>query len=267
LIAAILVFGAGLGWLVNRVRLHRDAVESLQDGGGLVIYDWDVSDLSGQLVPGRRPAWQTWVAERIGIDFLGRVCYQQLAGRGTEPLDRLRDLGGRVEGLSLDEVSQAALSDLGRLTSLRHLNLDETHIDDAGLAHLESLTRLEVLLLRHTQITDAGLAHLSGLKQLKALALSGTRITDAGLAHLEGLTHLQYLDLEDTRIGDAGLERLKGLAELQRLDLTRTPVTDAGLQHLRRLGNLRALAVRGTTVGNAGLAKLKCDLRESAGPP
>ena len=49
-----------------------------------------------------------------------------------------------------------SLKHLRGLTTLKYLDLYDTHISDVGLAHLAGLERLEHLQLGHTHVTDAG---------------------------------------------------------------------------------------------------------------
>jgi len=65
------------------------------------------------------------------------------------------------------------------------LNLDNDNITDAGLAHLQKLTNLTGLYLYDTKVTDLGLTYLRRLSKLDALELSYTKVTDAGAKKLQ----------------------------------------------------------------------------------
>ncbi len=83
------------------------------------------------------------------------------------------------------EASDATLSQIGTLTSIKELVLSGAAVTDPGLAHLKGLTELEKLWLdNNTRLTDAGLVHLNGLTNLKMLSLRNTRVTVAGVAEL-----------------------------------------------------------------------------------
>lgn len=153
-----------------------------------------------------------------------RVKYARLAMTGLKPLNRLTSL----ENLTLDEVVQdnsgldlsglANLRDLsfslarkqadgevaayreediaalGRLTSLRRLQISHTGIPDASaLRHLTGLKRLERLSIGGNGCTDEAVAYLAELPNLSSLTLSGT-FTDASLVHLRKLHNLTLLD-------------------------------------------------------------------------
>ena len=63
---------------------------------------------------------------------------------------------------------------------------DCDQITDAGLAHVAKLSNLTVLDLRGSSITDAGLAHLAKLANLTVLELSDCpKITNMGITVLQ----------------------------------------------------------------------------------
>jgi hypothetical protein len=188
LILLVLAIGAGLGWMVHRAHLQRDAVAAIRRAGGTIGYEWEVQH--GYFVPGSqraRPRAPGWLVDRVGVDYFGSVLFVDLLKRGSD----------------------ADLVLVGNLSRLESLGLNWTPLTDAGLAYLTGLTRLRELALMQTRITDAGLAHLRGLTSLEDLWLADTRITDAGLAHLTGLTRLRQLWLKGTQVTDAGVGELR----------------------------------------------------------
>ena len=70
-----------------------------------------------------------------------------------------------------------ALAHVGRLTSLKELNLDTVF----------------------ARFTDKGMVHLKRLKNLRSLSLFQSDITGAGFAELRGLDHLERLVLKSDR--------------------------------------------------------------------
>jgi Leucine-rich repeat (LRR) protein len=220
LIVFVIVVGAGLGWIVRQAQIQRDAVAAIRKAGGTVFYSYEIKD--GNSHPGARPWAPSWLVELTGVDFFGHVTGFTLIGF-LRPAD-------------------TTLAEVGRLTQLERLSLDNASATDVGLVHLKGLTNLSVLDLRGTQVTDGGLVHLKGLANLSALWLDRTRVTDAGLVHLKGLTNLSVLELRETEVTDAGLVHLKGLTKLEYLGLADTQVTDAGVHHLKRsLPSLRII--------------------------
>jgi internalin A len=212
LIVLVLLLGGSMGWIVRSARIQHDAVAAIMRAGGLVKYDqgWTKTNM----VHSASAPKPGWLVNRIGVDYLSHV--------------KVVWLNASLVGTDL------TLEQVGRLTSLQQLRLDESSVSDAGLAHLSALGNLAQLNLEGTHISDAGLAHLKGLTKLSILDIDGTRVTDAGLVHLEGLTNLSTLRLDGTRVTDAGLVHLKRLTNLSELSLSGSKVTDAGVKELQK---------------------------------
>ena len=158
---------------------------------------------------------------------------------------------------SVDMSGMYLTDDLGSLTKLKKLILNETVISDVGLAHLQKLGQLEELGLWKTKVIGSGLKHLASLKHLQILALGYTQTSDVDLALLGGLEQLRELNLVNTRITDAGMEVVGGFGELRTLHLSNTAITDAGLAHVSRLAKLENLILDFTKIHGEGLAQLK----------
>jgi internalin A len=232
LIVFVIVVGAGLGWIVRQAHIQRDAVAAIRKAGGTATYDWEWRDAYtaaaikktkgnllydferyfGEKVEGGRPWAPKWLVDVIGADYFGHVAYV-----------------GLYPKVNLETAIQ-----IGRLTRLQELWLNQSSVGDVEIEQFKELRCLVALLLRDTQMTDAGLAHLKGLRKLSYLNAGRTRVTDAGLAHLTSLTELKSLGLDHTQVTDAGLAHLRGLAKLSNLDLKGTQVTDGGVKELQQ---------------------------------
>ncbi len=184
LIVLVLLIGGGLGWMVHRARVQREAVAAIERAGDKGWYDWEWSD--GHPNPSGQPRWPKWLVDRIGVDYFGHV-----------------------SAVFTRRASDRELAKISNLGQLECLLIGGSSVTDAGLAHLEGMSRLQALNLQHTRITDAGLAHLKKLTSLQDLGLGDTGVSDAGLPHLEGLTHLKTLALEETRVTAAGVRKLQ----------------------------------------------------------
>ena len=70
-IVVVLAMGAGLGWIVRRSHVQRDAVAAITKAGGLVEYEWESGD------PNIKPKlwWPKWLMEWAGVDHFGNVLY------------------------------------------------------------------------------------------------------------------------------------------------------------------------------------------------
>ena len=127
-------------------------------------------------------------------------------------LGRNRDGLRRHDAPKPGEPEPPAIDDgLAALGSLElvSLHLGGTDVTDAGLSHLAGLTSLKRLHLENTGITDAGLVHLAKLEELLYLNLYQTEVSDAGLSHLQGLKNLKNLYLWQTNVTPEGAESLK----------------------------------------------------------
>jgi DNA-binding transcriptional ArsR family regulator len=187
LIVLVLVFGAGLGWVVRSAKVQREAVAAIKNAQGSVTYDWERHN--GKSILGARPWAPGWLVDLIGVDYFGHV-----TGVGI---------------WSTSPATDAAIAHVGKLSRIEQLGLPSSTTDDDCLAQLTGLTELTHLDLSGTQVTDAGLVHLRGLSKLSYLSLADTHVSDAGLTHLRGLKKLSYVGLARTHVTDAGVEALK----------------------------------------------------------
>ena len=65
--------------------------------------------------------------------------------------------------LSGNPLDNEALKEIGKVTSLQRLALDNTHIDDGGLSYLAPLSNLRWIDLTETGVTASGIAQLRQL--------------------------------------------------------------------------------------------------------
>lgn len=102
------------------------------------------------------------------------------------------------------------------------LRLSNTSISDKALEEVAKLSSLTRLHLEQTKITDGGLKNLATLKNLEYLNLIGTKISDAGIKQLASLKNLKKLYLWKTEVTPAGAEELKKSIPELRIDLGMT---------------------------------------------
>lgn len=188
----------------------------------------------------------------------------RLPGLTVEKLATLTEvnLGGhRKSDNKHIELRAADFRHLAALPALRKATLWEIEgLDDSALAHIGKVATLRELELGDAAITSAGLKHLRGLRELTFLGLGWTKdVTDAGLADLAALPNLEVLILSGTKVTDAGLAQLANFPKLKEVRLAALPqVTDAGLLKLKDCKALTNVVVNkktGTTP--AGIAAFK----------
>jgi len=188
----------------------------------------------------------------------------RLPGLTVEKLKTLTEvnLGGhRKSDNKHIAIPAAEFRHLAALPALRKATLWEIDgLDDSALAHIGKVATLRELELGDAAITSAGLKHLRGLRELTFLGLGWTKdVTDAGLPELAALPNLEVLILSGTKVTDAGLAQLVQFPKLKEVRLAALPqITDAGLLKLKDCKALNTVVVNkktGTTP--AGIAAFK----------
>ena len=258
LMVVVALLGAGMGLILDQVRLKDEAIARIKQGGGWLL----ASDRSLVALPDRSAGWlfsprrllETW--RELVLDDVREV----VIGSKTRPsewlplLARFRNLKGlNATGAGLTDGDLRSIAQVGGLTML---TLKDNPISDAGLAYLAPLDQLDTLWLDRTNVTGAGLADLARMKNLIQLSLGDTRVTDSGLDFLRTFDQLYSLNLQGTLITDAGLARLNRLRYLYCLDLESTRITGAGLKTLRTLPRLGILDLERTAIDDRGLRSL-----------
>ena len=151
-------------------------------------------------VPVPEIAYLAWSSSRPCMLFLATVrvtASRNLAQLlREEPDGRVRSRSLRAAARSVREMHDAGLihSDLNlrnlMVTELTGepegfvLDLDRSDITDAGLTGVSEMASLKKLHLAGANVTDTGLQHLGRLTGLESLGLRDTKVTDAGLKHL-----------------------------------------------------------------------------------
>jgi hypothetical protein len=264
LMVLMLPVAVWLGWVTNKARRQREAVEVIKRYGGAVGYDVHAD---GKPTPGRQPWSPLWLRRLVGDDYFREVTVYRSAGpwgksssSHARVMPYLRDLTGlRILGIGQGQTSDAGLSNIRGLTNLEELYLrDAGELTDAGLANLAGMRRLKILYVAGAKITDASLAHLRGLTGLEELYVEGRSFTDGGLAHLEGLSNLKklQLDSEALRITDDGLKHLKAMSKLEDLFLWNNKFTDRGLENFKGMHRLKVLGFSGTEISEDGVTRI-----------
>ena len=239
--------------------------------------------------------WGPGLAELAHLPRLERLCILQ--GRGQLFDRHIKYLEGLTQLKSLtfwssgcDNLTDAGLASIGKLTSLEELYLIKTspRFTPAGLAHLKNLKNLKKVHFAQTwggsagaqygdevvrQLADMphlesleGIAYLSAegmktlatLRNLKSLgvALKNRRqgyLGPTGLSHLTGINSLEELQISsEDPLSDTDLASLESLSDLRDL-LIMCPVTEQGLACIGKLKKLEHLQLFLRTVSRKGL--------------
>lgn len=162
-------------------------------------------------------------------------------------------------------ITNASLKGLNHLTSIEHLSLENTDVDDEVLPYLTGLKDLKYLNLRRTMITGSLLPRLQHWTKLNRLkighnALQKECITPAAFASLKVLPRLQELQISSAGLDDESLRGIAAIQQLHSLDISgNQKVSEKGLAYLTSMPRLYYL-----NLGDIKLpAKSICDLGRS----
>jgi internalin A len=169
LMILVLVLAGGLGWIVHRARVQREAVAAIERSGGRVRYAYERKDQNP--IPGGKSRWPGWLIGMVGVDYFETVVFAELFERGSD----------------------AEMAWIGRLGRLEELYLNVSNSDGPPASGL----------------TDAGMVHVAGLDRLRTLLISSNRVGNAGLKPVGGLTGLQNLTILMTQATPEGVSGLR----------------------------------------------------------
>lgn len=142
------------------------------------------------------------------------------------------------------KITAAGLKALDGSTTLVELNLTGCPLDDSAAPHLAKLTNLTMLNVSVTKLTGKGLAAVAaGATKLTILGADGTGVTDADLPAFAALPGLTHLSLGGTAVSDVGMAALAKSKSLTSLTLHDTKVTDTGVVSLAGLPKLQFLTL------------------------
>lgn len=183
-----------------------------------------------------------------------------ISDAGVEALATLPHLESM--SLSGQKITDAAMVHVGRMKSLKSLELQAAPVSDAGLTELSQLKQLETLELSETRVTSRGIQHLGNLPGLKRLAIRIDEDAEAGdvtmptLKPIGEITSLRALTLNMSRLSNKDLADLAGLVQLEELSISGLPVNDLGAFYLGGLTSLTQLTLEDAVVTDRGLAHL-----------
>ncbi len=112
--------------------------------------------------------------------------------------------------LSRTNVSGSVSKSIGKLTTLKYIDIGETYLHPIDLAPLASLKSLLLLHFSSCNINSADLKNIGMLKSLLELDIDGTNVDDSGIKWLLPLTNLKSLNVQNTKVTLKGLSILKG---------------------------------------------------------
>ena len=182
LMVVVLVLGVVLGWVVRRAQIQRDVVAAIEQGGGIVYYNWETPGFHTQpdgRILGGTPRKKKgalggpkWLVDRLGPDYLGHVTQVRVGPKDPD----------------------AVMARVARLEGLEALNfLLAVPVSDAGFKHVREMKDLVVMStpIRGAQLTGASLESLKDSTRLRAILFTNyPPVSDANLVYLKRLTAL-----------------------------------------------------------------------------
>ena len=154
------------------------------------------------------------------------------------------------------EVHGRGIRYLRNLKELLELRFRSSPLDDSAMENIGELTSLDYLEINNAKFTSAGFKFLRHLPNLKHLILSNTGFSDADAQYITS-NRLRYLDLTANPIGDAGMKCIGRFKTLEGLFLQKTNVTDKGAGYLRNLSNIELLSLSDTAISDDALQTIR----------
>jgi len=245
----VLAYGLMLGWLWWGWQAEQKALLSL--GPTTMLVPIQGYPLAEKVLPR-----QLYFLSTRAVALTRRGMGGLLTIRGDAQAAELEHFNF-LENISLEEITDAGMAHLGRLTRMRRLSIGESpRVTNQGLAYLLDMTNLEELTIVNTSVDDGGLRHLKNAKQLKSMDLEESRVTGTGFEHLSGLQKLKTLCVAKSPVTDMGLRQIAAFKGLYTLLLIDTQVSDAGLEYLEAMTQLSWLDLSGTQIKGPGLDRL-----------
>lgn len=135
--------------------------------------------------------------------------------------------------LLLHHATDELAAEVGRISTLETLRIEDGILTDVGVSRLAGLRKLEMLMIRNCPVSNASLSIIAQFEQLEGLSLEGTRLSGADFGPLLKLPQLQCLNLSRTDIKDEALDLLLKHPTIRDVDVTSTGCTAAFVEMWR----------------------------------
>jgi len=191
---------------------------------------------------------------RMWESIAGVYCELELFDPGPKELAAVADLPRLVElEIHGGKLTPATVQQMGKLSHLTRLSLEDCQFPQGNLAFLKHLTSLERLYLRRCQFEGASLSELGALDRLYYVRISDCVLEDSGnLVFPAEMQRLTRLYVYDTFVNQWSFQQLVGSSYLTSLKFQDAKVTDEYLRHAQPGENLERLRVYHQISGTAG---------------
>jgi Leucine-rich repeat (LRR) protein len=247
---------AGAAWFIE------PAGSTGSDGtsGGASLLEV-VAEAGEKKVPGLRLCVRAAPGTQPGAAGAAGPETQPGADRGLDP--EVLAAVGKLDSLRWLDLSGCRMGDrevslVTGPSALETLRLAGDGITDDSLPLIARIAGLRTLGLESTRITDAGLEKLAVMGKLERLDVSGGGLTGHGLAAVGKMSGLRALDIGgNASLSEEHLSHLVGLKRLSDVGLGSLKLTASGLETVARHAGLKRLVLRGVDLSGPGLTFLK----------
>ena len=179
----------------------------------------------------------------------------QISSKGLEILQKFP----KLEKLSLQQLRslKGNMNWIGKIKSLKSLDLTANPLNDADFGEISGLTKLEEIILTGTQITDEGFRCFKQMPKLAVMVMDR-------MGHLEGKgfkyvnrNSLKVVKANGSKIGYFALQNIGGSESLEQLWLNGARVTDKAMQGIGRCPNLKDVRLEKNDLTNKGVSFLR----------
>lgn len=141
-----------------------------------------------------------------------------------------------------NDFSSASLFGLGKLSTVRVLDLRGLQVGDDTLMFVSKLENLEELRIRSSSVTSLGMSMLKKCKKLRILELQDSQISPDSVESFKEMDALRYLRIfRADEFGADGVSELAALTELETLELRAMSCSNEALLKLKTLTNLKTV--------------------------
>lgn len=191
---------------------------------------------------------------RMWESIAGVSCELEMFEPGPEELAAVADLP-RLVGLEISDgkLTPASVRQMGKLSHLTRISLEDCEFPEGNLAFLKHLTSLERLYFRRCKFEGASLSELGALDHLYYVRISDCVLEDSGnLVFPAEMQRLTRLYVYDTFVNQWSFQQLVGSSYLTSLKFQDAKVTDDYLRNTEPGENLERLRVYHQISGAAG---------------
>lgn len=191
---------------------------------------------------------------RMWESIAGVYCELELFEPGPEELAALADLPRMVElEIHCGKLTQAIVCQMGKLSHLTRLSLENCQFPEGNLAFLKHLTSLERLYFSRCNFEGASLSELGTLDRLYYVRISDCVLEDSGNLVLPAeMQRMTRLYVYDTFVNQWSFQQLVGSSYLTSLKFQDAKITDEYLRHTTPGENLQRLRVYHKITQSAG---------------